>query len=277
MPESEDRRRPLTADLIAPLFRVDGPFAIGEPAIQHVIDLARETGAKRILEFGSGRSTVRLALELPDVLITSVEHDQGFADQTERILAEAGVAANVVLIRSELGWWHHHGRIFYTYVTPLPDLLYDLVLIDGPPGYLHTGRQGAFHRAFDRLPIGAHVVLDDFNEPREQRAVRRWLRDYPDGLAAREVPAGDKRLAILQKTGNGSIRSASPGIVAANLCDNGRGVVRRTAHRGAQLVRALRRDRCSRWCGRSPDDRFSRPWAARRDYGLRLGAPGTSI
>ena len=97
MPESEDRRRPSTSDRSAPLFRADGPFAVGEPAIQHVIDLAR--GAKRILEFGSGRSTVRPGLDLRSHLLAAAVADSTvvtFKRRRCRMPARRALARTVV-------------------------------------------------------------------------------------------------------------------------------------------------------------------------------------
>ena len=217
---------------------MDAPFAIGESSVRWIVDLARQIDARRILEFGSGRSTARLAMELPNVEITSVEHEPVYADQTEQILTELGVAGRVTLIRSRVGWWRHAGRIFYTYVAPVPQAAYDLVLIDGPPGYLHTGRQGALHKVFEMLPIGARVVLDDFNEPREQRALRRWLRDYRDAFTWRAIDVGHK-LLLLEKTANRPISPATIAILTNNILDNGRSIVRRCSHNAVRLVRAL--------------------------------------
>jgi predicted O-methyltransferase YrrM len=222
---------------------MNAPFAIGEESIKWIVDLAHQIGAKRVLEFGSGRSTARLALELPNALIISVEHDAYYADQTERTLVDLGVAERVTLVRSALGWWVHANRIFYTYLAPIPAAPYDLVLVDGPPGYLHTGRQGALHKVFDMLPIGARVVLDDFNERREQRTLNRWLRDYAGSFAWREVNLGH-RLLLIEKTDARPIRPVTLAILASNLLDNGRGLFRRAAHRGAHVIRrSLRKPR----------------------------------
>jgi predicted O-methyltransferase YrrM len=221
---------------------MNAPFAIGEESIKGIVELAHQISAKRVLEFGSGRSTARLALELPNALITSLEHDPNYADQTERRLVEFGVAERVVLVRSALGWWRYANRIFYTYVAPIPAAPYDLVLVDGPPGYLHTGRQGALHKVFGMLPIGARVVLDDFDERREQRALERWLRDYPGSFAWREVNVGH-RLLVIEKTDDRPIRPATLAILASNLLDNGRGLFRRAAHRSVHLIRRSLRSR----------------------------------
>jgi predicted O-methyltransferase YrrM len=227
-----------------PHLEMNAPFAIGEESIAWIVELAHQISAKRVLEFGSGRSTARLALELPNALITSVEHDPNYANQTERRLVELGISERVMLVRSALGWWRHADRIFYTYLAPIPAAAYDLVLIDGPPGYLHTGRQGALHKVFDMLPIGARVVLDDFNERREQRALDRWLRDYPGTFDWREVNVGH-RLLLIEKNDDRPIRPATLAIRASNLLDNGRGLFRRAAHRGVQSVRRCAHRRTS--------------------------------
>ena len=217
---------------------MDAPFAIGEQAIQWIIGLARRVDARRILEFGSGRSTSRLALDLAAAEITSIEHEPRYVSEAEAMLTELGVRERVTLIRSPLGWWRHGSRVYYTYLAEIQPAPYDLVLIDGPPGYLHTGRQGALHKVFGLLPIGAHVVLDDFNEAREQRALARWLRDYPDCFAWEKIDVGHT-LLLLRKTRSAAIAPATALIRANNLLDNGRGVLRRGAHWAAQRARSV--------------------------------------
>jgi predicted O-methyltransferase YrrM len=189
-----------------------------------------------VIEFGSGASTVRLAEALPDARIVSVEHDAAFLARSAELVRARGFADRVELLHAPLGYWRFHGRLFFTYTLELPRRLYDAVLIDGPPGYLITGRQACLHRSWPLLRAGGLVVLDDYHEPRERRAAARWRATYAEAFVDTEIEMGHG-LLVLEK-----LRHVEPAPPTArdrllNLGDN----LRSLAWRGRRRLGALRR------------------------------------
>jgi predicted O-methyltransferase YrrM len=97
---------------------------------------------KRVLEFGSGGSTIFFAKRSEHV--TSIETDRGWAPRTAEALERNGLAGKVDLVvctnpESE------------RYVAALPDRSFDLLLVDHAADETVVGR-GARH-AFSRLPL----------------------------------------------------------------------------------------------------------------------------
>lgn len=63
----------------------------------------------------------------------------------------------------------------------LPAIKIDLLVIDGPPGFLQEqSRYPALPMLADRLAAHCTVFLDDAARDDEQALVQRWLAAYPD-------------------------------------------------------------------------------------------------
>jgi hypothetical protein len=214
---------------------LDDGWSLGEQAFAEVVRRFRAADARSVIEFGSGTSTVRLAEALPDARIVSVEHDRAYHARTADLVRARGVGDRVELLHAPLGYWQFEGRWFFSYLLELPRRRYDAVLIDGPPGYLITGRQACLHRCWHLLSPGALVVLDDYEEPRERRAATRWRAIYPGGFVETEIGVGHG-LLVLQKSSH--VEPAPPTAVdrLLNVADN----LRSLAGRGRRRLGALR-------------------------------------
>jgi predicted O-methyltransferase YrrM len=152
-------------------------------------------GRRRVVELGSGVSTVLLARLLTQRRLTgsfrmvAVEHDAGWAHWVTDQLDREGFGHDVVVIHAPLlphGLaerslpWYDERAVAAGLDSALQGGLIDLLLVDGPPAYA-TGyglaRYPALPVLHDRLAPGATVVLDDIERPGEQEVLRRWERD----------------------------------------------------------------------------------------------------
>jgi hypothetical protein len=173
-------------------------------------------GRRRIVELGSGVSTVLLARLLtqrppPDgFLMAAVEHDALWAGWVGEQLDREGTRSNVTIVqaplmphpRAEPGLrWYDEAALTDGLREALRGDPIDLLLVDGPPAYAAghgLARYPALPVLADRLAPGGTVVLDDVERPGEQEILRRWeaetglgfeRRAERGGVAVARVPA----------------------------------------------------------------------------------------
>lgn len=136
---------------------------------------------RTVVELGGGTSTLVAAHCLRQNgggRLVSIDGSEPFADQTRELISAHGLDAEIRAApldrRDDTGWpgaWYAP--------TPLPDSI-DLLIVDGPPWFLHPMVRGAAATLFDRVPSGGTVLLDDAARPGERLVARRWRRDWPD-------------------------------------------------------------------------------------------------
>lgn len=147
---------------------------------------------RRILELGSGLSTVLLARLLTQRLppggfrMAAVEHDPRWARWVGEQLEREGTGADVTIIWAPLTpqpladdglRWYDEAAVTLGLREGLRDDPIDLLLVDGPPAHAagHSlARYPALPVLRDRLAPGGTVVLDDAERPGEQEVLRRW-------------------------------------------------------------------------------------------------------
>ncbi|CAI9419656.1 class I SAM-dependent methyltransferase [Nocardioides sp. T2.26MG-1] len=157
-----------------------------------VEDFLRTRPAARVLEWGSGASTVWLARRAGAVV--TVEHDPAWAARTARALAARdldSVELRVVEPRPGPGGVRSakrgfEGLDFTAYADAIDDLDgdFDLVVIDG------RAREACLVRAVDRIADGGLVVFDNVDRARYRAAVEalgtrlrvRWTRGRTPAL-----------------------------------------------------------------------------------------------
>jgi len=152
-------------------------------------------GRRRIVELGSGISTVLLARLLCQrsppggFRIAAVEHDAGWAQWVTEQLDREGTGSEVVVVhaplashpRAERGLnWYDHDALTAGLRGALRGDPIDLLLVDGPPAYAPghgLARYPALPVLRNWLAPGATVVLDDAERPGEREVLRRWERE----------------------------------------------------------------------------------------------------
>lgn len=137
-----------------------------------------------IVECGSGLSTLMLArcCQLNGRgQVFSLENGAEFAANTRAELTRYGLDTFAAVIDAPLRRCTVNGQYFQWYDTAaLPVRGLDLLIIDGPPGFLRRhARYPALPLLFDRLADGCAVFLDDAARPDEREIVAMWQAEFP--------------------------------------------------------------------------------------------------
>ena len=155
-----------------------------------------------LLEFGSGLSTLHLmnaSEKNPSAHIFTVDHSSHYLQKTKEIL---GGTKNITCILSPIKLYQFRLKGFTTYdnifVRQIPrGLTFDMVLIDGPPGY-RFGREAPLYQIAPFLTSKTLILLDDANRGPEQNAISNWRRVWTDGIDVLHFPEVKKGFAIIQ-------------------------------------------------------------------------------
>ena len=159
----------------------------------------------RVLELGSGLSTLTIAYGLQANgygQLVSLEDNPGHAANTRRLLAEHGLTESATVIDAPLQRIELEGEAFDWYaLAELPtELPYDILLVDGPAGYLSRGiRYPALPVLQHYLADDAVILVDDTDRPIEGDMVARWRSEI--GHLAEEVEHRKAGYTILRRTG----------------------------------------------------------------------------
>jgi len=164
---------------------VAGGWAISPTGVMWLVDLISRHSPQKIVECGSGTSTLWMALALRQQgsgSIVTLEHQEAYADATRGTLARHGLSdlaevrlADLVDIETPLGT-----RLWYDIGSGIDGPI-DLVVVDGPPK--PTGPLARYPVLPELRPFladGAIIVVDDAQRPDEQEMCEHWLRDYPE-------------------------------------------------------------------------------------------------
>jgi predicted O-methyltransferase YrrM len=150
--------------------------------------LVRRIDAKRILDIGSGISTIRLAqASSADCRIISIDSNLEFAHRTRALVELASLTSRVEIRSSDLIEYTLDGVQTTWYersvIDGIADL--DLVFVDGPPASNGSyARFAALPLIYERLAPDCILVLDDLVREDEQRVFQRWLQMYPEFSSA---------------------------------------------------------------------------------------------
>jgi hypothetical protein len=110
----------------------------------------------RTLEFGSGLST--LAFDRQGTIHTAVEHTADWIRKVTPLLQ--GGTVNIIHAPLKEGW--------YDWQPPQGEL-FDVILIDGPPGSSEHGRSKAAEKVMHLLAPGGSIIIDDTHRETEQQ------------------------------------------------------------------------------------------------------------
>lgn len=181
-------------------------WSLGEEAYQSILRDLRSIGAARIVEFGSGTSTLRLSRDLPNAELFCVESDAAYLDETRRNLEAYGGLAEVDVSLRPVAWQRYGLSWFRSYGRgPFPDGV-DAVLIDGPPIQTRRGREACLYQVFPHCHAGTRIYLDDYRRDAERQIVDNWLRAYPGALSHIATFDVDYQVAVLERTVERSTR-----------------------------------------------------------------------
>lgn len=177
---------------------LDQGWSLGSDAFNYICALAANRSYRSLIEFGSGSSTIGWPSLLPDLMVTSFEHDSDYCEETKRLVLQYNLGNRVSVHHAPLRISWMHGRPYQTYARPEALPIADIVVIDGPPAYTRRGREACLYYAYDCLQVGGLVVLDDADRPDEQQTVSNWMSMYPGSFRLERVNVGHG-LAVLYK------------------------------------------------------------------------------
>jgi hypothetical protein len=174
----------------------DSDWSLLPEAIEFIVAELAARDASRIVECGSGVSTIAIARFLRargDGTLHSLEHDAGWAARTRRSLDAEGLAGQANVIDAPLredpmappGYrWYSRDAL-----ARLPRRGVELLLVDGPPASPEQGlgrsRYPALPLLRDRLAPGALVILDDADRDGERWVIERWREELAVSLRPR--------------------------------------------------------------------------------------------
>lgn len=181
---------------------LDGPYGMGladyHTLTRNLRAVFGTCGPRRILELGSGQSTLQLSDDYPDATIYSLENLPEIAKENSDQLRRAG-ANNASILYAPVRTRVIGGGIYPTYsLEKLPHgFSCDVLIVDGPVERLYPlGREAALYVLFDALSVGGIIALDDYHRSSAKTTVRHWQAVYADSLKEVEVTPS---FAVLRK------------------------------------------------------------------------------
>lgn len=179
---------------------LDAPWSIGETAFRAIIEDARDLHPRVIHEFGSGISSIRLAMAFPAAHITTIDHDEHFAGRTRALAHRHGISDRVTVFVEPLTWHFRDLGPFRSYERTRLSEPTDLVLIDGPPSTAFRGREYVMLESVSTLRPGGRLYLDDAERFEEAVAASRCQASWPRELATRYLALGHGIMVLEKRT-----------------------------------------------------------------------------
>jgi hypothetical protein len=173
-----------------------------------------------IVECGSGLSSVVASrcLQLNGKgRLFSLEHMEGFAEQTRRELDRQDLGNWACVLDAPLEPRQFNGRTFNWYRSrELPDLPIDLIIVDGPPARTGTSpRYPAGPVLFPRLTARGVVLIDDAGRPEELAVIDAWRREFPGLHFRSDLQEFEKGFCMARAATAPSPAAAAPPAVGA--------------------------------------------------------------
>ena len=154
-------------------------WAASPDVLLTLLDCARTTSPKKILDLGSGMSTLVLAKSAPQATVISIDNSAEYALKTRQMLLSHGITN--VDVRVAPLTPHPSGVDWYD-LTQFADLSeIDLLFIDGPPGSKNDrARHPAIAECLSKLSPRAIVVIDDAGRDGEKDMAQEFAKAMPN-------------------------------------------------------------------------------------------------
>lgn len=180
-------------DLSAPIPSTRS-WAASPDVLLTLLDYAKSSKPSRILDLGSGMSTLVLAKSAPQASIISIDNSEEFAGKTRKLLDAHGVTNVDVRVAPLTS--HKSGVDWYD-LSKLHDISnIDLLFIDGPPGSKNPqARHPALAECLSKLSPHAIIVIDDAGRDGEKDMAYEFAKALPNHTL--EFLAHEKGTAVL--------------------------------------------------------------------------------
>lgn len=179
-----------------------GGWALDAQSLAYLISLFEEQRPQRVLELGSGTSTIWLGYlcRLYGCQMVTLDHLEEYLDNTRAAIRRHGLTEYIESRFAPLEKYSFGDKTMKWYSRKALEGLYDIemVLVDGPPAA--TGPKARFPAlpmVADLLTPNATVVLDDAHRPDEEQVIEQWLSEYPE-FSRKTIDT--PRLAILSRS-----------------------------------------------------------------------------
>jgi predicted O-methyltransferase YrrM len=182
-----------------------GPSAMDPASCRFLAAFVRALGAKRILEFGSGFSTLMMAREIAaeeDNYLLSVDESPGYSAAAKEAFENSGCQARVEFRVAPLRPRFYGARLLLSYGLPKGLIAalgpFDLALIDAPRH--DSGRESVFRDIFQAVAPGGYIVLDDANgDGTQKRFIRALDAAYGDAIQPVMLEGIGNGLCVIEK------------------------------------------------------------------------------
>ena len=138
--------------------RLDDIWSIGETSFAELTDELHRLAPRTLVEFGSGISSVRLALEFPDTRILSIESAPEYWRKTQALRNKHGADGNLQVDLRPLTWQFRAGAVYQSYGPGAVPHSIDAVIVDGPPSFTRRGREACLHVVIRQLRVGGRFT-----------------------------------------------------------------------------------------------------------------------
>ncbi len=187
-----------------------GSWALDPASCRFLAAFVRALGATRILEFGSGFSTLMMAREIAavqDNYLLSIDDSPRYSAMAKEAFDGSGCQARVEFRVAPLRPKFANSKLLLSYSLPegLIGALgpFDLVLIDAP--HHDYGREAVFYDVFQAVAPGGYIVLDDANrEGMEKKYVRSWDAAYGQAIQPVLLEGIGNGLCVIEKFSDAS-------------------------------------------------------------------------
>jgi predicted O-methyltransferase YrrM len=221
---------PYIAEAVAAMDKVNvsklehpGSWALDPASCRFLAAFTRALGARRVLEFGSGFSTLMMAREIEQHegnYLLSIDDSPHYSALAKEAYEGSGCQAKVEFRVAPLRPRFYGPRLLLSYSLPkgLLEALgpFDLVLIDAP--HHDYGRESVFYDVFSAVAQGGYIVLDDANrEDMERKYVRAWQAAYGDAMDPVLLEGIGNGLGVMEKLSDIKPRYPGKGALAVSL------------------------------------------------------------
>lgn len=165
----------------------------------------RATASARVLEFGSGFSSLMIAREIAaceDNLLFSVDASPEYSASAREAVETSEVKINSEFRVAALRPVLYGPRLLTGYDLPKGLLQargpFDLAVIDAPP-YTPAVREAAFREAFPALAPGGYIIMGEANLPGGE-ACWAWEKGYGDAIVPVQLEGIGGGLRVVEKT-----------------------------------------------------------------------------